>query len=88
MSRRCEEQIEVRVGPAGEPDLFLRRGRVYRVTAVQDRWVRRLPWWRHEESPELERLVWRVEARPGRTGQDGVYDLVQGPRWRLEQVAD
>ncbi|ANS78198.1 hypothetical protein SGUI_0802 [Serinicoccus hydrothermalis] len=38
--------------------------------------------------PELERVVWRVEAGAGRASGTGVYDLVQGGRWWLERVAD
>ena len=37
---------------------------------------------------QLERVVWRVEAGPGRLAGTGVYDLVQGERWWLERVAD
>jgi hypothetical protein len=46
---------------------------------------------------EHEREVWRVEASPGRTYSNGVYDLsresaadpsLEGEAWRLLQVAD
>lgn len=148
MSRRYDEQIEVRWGAAGEhgvrlegalpggarstvevPTLFLWRGRVHVVRAVLARWTQRVPWWRIDPDaevgagtevdtevraraevragveqiavegradvdrdratrPELERVVWRVEAGAGRSSGTGVYDLVQGERWRLDRVTD
>lgn len=66
MSRRYEEQVEVRTGPAAEhgvrvegalpapagavPTVFLWRGRVHLVKAVLAQWSQRVPWWRTEDS--------------------------------------
>lgn len=66
--------------PGRTPDQFLWRGRLYRVTEVVDHWQERRAWWRGAaERPlsqvPLAREVWRVSARPGRTGVPGVYDL-------------
>lgn len=103
MSRRYQEQVEVRLGTADEqedgpqvPTQFLWRGRVHLVRAVQGRWSQRVPWWRAASNAEddggaggvLERQVWRVEASAGRAAGTGVYDLVQGEQWWLERVAD
>lgn len=128
MSRRYDEQVEVRCGAPREhgvrlegalpgapdgmsevPTLFLWRGRVHVVRAVLARWTQRVPWWRTDPDaalsagaeggayagpgratarPELERVVWRVEAGAGRSSGTGVYDLVQGEQWRLDRVTD
>lgn len=91
------------VVPTGEqqvPTLFLWRGRVHAVRAVLAQWHQRVPWWRADlgaavateravaGDPELERVVWRVEAGAGRSGGTGVYELVQGEQWWLDRVSD
>lgn len=107
MSRRVEEDVEVRAGRApgasgdgdegGEPGQFLWRGRLYRVTQVVDHWQERRAWWRTDDpavpgsdgAPLTQREVWRVEARAGRAGAHGIYDLVaDGPAWRLLRTQD
>lgn len=106
MSRRVEEDVEVRAAGSGAvgvgaddegggPGQFLWRGRLYRVTEVVDHWQERRAWWRGpQEDLATERLsagreVWRVEARAGRSGEPGVYDLAaDGPAWRLLRTQD
>lgn len=86
MSRRYDEQVEVRVGetvlagapPAREgvdgaeaPTAFVWRGRLHVVRAVLDHWTQRRPWWR---------LAWSDE--PGRGGTD-----LEQQVWRVEACA-
>lgn len=81
MVRRYDEPIEVRTTEHGErvdPDLFVWRGRLFSVRAVQERWHERRSWWRELESstpPATQRRVWRVEASVGAGGIPGVFDL-------------
>lgn len=83
-------------GEGVAPAAFLWRGRVYRVTAVVDHWQERSPWWQATadgvplEVAGAPRQVWRVSARPGRAGSDGVYDLGLDPctDWSLLRTHD
>lgn len=84
-------------GPTHVPTTFLWQGRVHVVRGVLAQWTQRVPWWRRQEeegvsggpsAEVLEQQVWRVEASAGRTLGQGVYDLVQDERWRLERVSD
>lgn len=89
-------------GPGSDPvpDAFVWRGRLYLVRTVVDHWRQRSAWWRTalelESGQEadlfdptvLEEEVWRVEAAPGRTFDQGIYDLAHGSRWRLLGVSD
>lgn len=95
MVRRYEEPIEVSTTTRGlavgaleaDPQVFIWRGRLYAVQAVQERWAERRAWWRERsdpppEAPERaagpqasERRVWRVEAASGRSAATGVFDL-------------
>jgi hypothetical protein len=104
--RRYDETVEVREGPspstwpAGAPQAFIWRGRLYVVRAVLGHWRQRNAWWRSALEGErraglavldpagLEEEVWRVEASPGRQLGSGVYDLARGGGWRLLAVAD
>ena len=75
------------------------------MRAVLGFWVEGTAWWRSKavravlgrESPdaidttaELDRTVWRVEARAGEQVQVGVYDLVRDSdgSWSLTRSAD
>lgn len=106
MTRRVGETIEVRTGseePAedegGAPQLFLWRGRLYQVLSVVDRWQERSAWWRATadgvplDRAGAPRQVWRVTARPGRAGAEGIYDLRLDPcaspsPWSLLRTQD
>lgn len=103
MSRHYDEPIEVRSGPDGTPQIFLRHGRPHVVRAVLDHWVQRHAWWRGAWADDadadlpaaLEHDVWRVEAHAGRSAGAGVYDLLHHPSasqperaWRLVRVLD
>ena len=92
MTRRVGETIEVQAaaapdgeGEGGQPRVFLWRGRVYRVTSVVDHWQERSAWWRATaEGVPLDvagapRQVWRVAAQAGRSGAEGIYDLLLDP---------
>lgn len=82
------------------PEAFVWRGRLYLVRTVVAHWRQRSAWWRTVFEPDsareaalfdpvvLEEEVWRVEAAPGRTFQQGIYDLAHGSRWRLLRVTD
>lgn len=87
--RRYEQAIAVRTDDQ-VPSQFIWRSRLWRVCAVQRRWVEALEWWKAPEIPDLpdERVVWRVEAgcRPGVTG---VYEVTDtGGDWALRAVYD
>jgi len=43
-----------------------------------------------DTTPELDRTIWRVEARAGEQAQVGVYDLVRDGdgAWSLTRAAD
>lgn len=96
--RRCDDPIEVRLGRVGEdegPGQFLWRNRLWRVLAVQQRWIESGSWWEQAESGSedllREREVWRVEAANGRAGSRGVYELAHAladGSWRLRAVVD
>jgi hypothetical protein len=101
MTRRHDEPVEVRTGveegalavDAG-PRSFLWRGRRYAVCAVLDSWQERRAWWREvadatgPPSPDTERRVWRVEARPP-AGAAGVFDLGRDDdHWLLLRAHD
>lgn len=91
MTRRYEEQVEVRFDGMGRPLTFQWRGKLHVVRTVVDQWVQRSDWWeaapqgrsevdRLTDDPastgdELEQRVWRVEASRGRLQAMGVYDL-------------
>jgi hypothetical protein len=80
------------------PESFRWRGRRYRVCTVIGHWHERTPWWRHALEPSatpgellLQEEVWRVEAllaHAPRDRQPGVFDLINGCRWRLIRIAD
>jgi Family of unknown function (DUF6504) len=93
MSRRYCDVIRVttqRVGVAGDPEpavprAFRWRRRWYLVTAVLARWIEADQWWQssatdrsgQDVAGRLDRLVWRVEARPRHGSALGVFDLQQ-----------
>jgi hypothetical protein len=92
MARRHDEPVEVRAD-AG-PRSFVWRGRRYTVCAVLASWQERRPWWRAVgddpggPTPDTERRVWRVEARPP-AGTTGVFDLGRDDdRWLLLRSHD
>lgn len=92
MSRRYDEQVEVRRGLVDgteAPAQFLWRDRLFLVRAVLAHWVETGPWWRSAAALAVhgvdgalgvlddgEREVWRVEAGAGRWSSSGVFDLV------------
>lgn len=95
-ARRYSESVEVRTRDDG-PESFVWRGRLYRVRSVLGHWRERRAWWREAvTSPDAltdtERLVWRVEASPGRVFDAGVYDLAlageSSGSWSLLRVSD
>jgi Family of unknown function (DUF6504) len=98
--RRYDEAVAVEaVGDAsGEPSRFLWRGRLYVVRGVLAHWVELGAWWRQRDREGLPvhvdgggREVWRVEARPGRSEADGVYDLAydaSARAWSLTHALD
>ncbi len=105
---------ELEGGAVARPESFRWRGRDYAVRAVLGHWRERRAWWREALDPPpgvphgvaaaaRERLVWRVEAGPGRSLQTGVFDLccdeiepeplsvpgaTLGARWQLLRVTD
>lgn len=87
--RRYGQAIEVRTHDKA-PSQFIWRSRLWRVLAVQRRWVEALEWWHTPEVPDLpdERVVWRVEAG-WRQDVTGVYELAEvGGEWSLRTVYD
>jgi hypothetical protein len=76
------------------PRSFVWRGRRYTVCAVLDAWQERRAWWREvgdhpgAPTPDTERRVWRVEARPP-SGTVGVFDLGRDDdHWLLLRAHD
>ena len=45
MGRVVDEVVHVKVGAAGAPEAFVRRGQLYVVREVLASWSARLPWW-------------------------------------------
>lgn len=45
MGRVVDEVVHVKVGAAGAPEVFVRRGQLYVVREVLASWSARLPWW-------------------------------------------
>ena len=59
--RRYDEAVEVRRGGDQEPEMFLWRGRVWKVRDVVARWVETGAWW---ESPGAGALLGTEDAAP------------------------
>jgi hypothetical protein len=82
MTRRYDAVVDVRKAD-DLPDAFLWQGRLYSVRAVLAHWMEAGAWWSQAVPDggcgrgldDREREVWRVEARPGRSGGIGVFDL-------------
>lgn len=100
MSRRYQEQIEVRLGSAqehgvrlegaseeleGVPVQFLWRGRVHRVRAVLAQWVQRVPWWR--PLPELHEHAETSEDPEDWRGMSVGDAALEQRVWRVEAGA-
>jgi len=45
VGRVVDEVVHVKVGAAGAPEAFVRRGQLYVVREVLASWSARLPWW-------------------------------------------
>jgi hypothetical protein len=107
MSRRYADPVDVRkadgraVGTARQlddaPAEFVWRGRLYSVRAVLGHWMEAGGWWsravpdRGGQLDEGEQEIWRVEARNGRAGSAGVFDLCfdwSGGDWTLARALD
>lgn len=99
---QCREGVPVQFR---RPASRARASRRYRVRAVLGFWVEGTAWWRSkavravlgreshvsiDTTPELDRTIWRVEARAGEQAQVGVYDLVRDGdgAWSLTRAAD
>ena len=101
--RRYADPVEVTTTTtddeeASAPAAFLWRGRLYLVRGVLAHWVEVDAWWRSRlpdglpaRIDEHGRQVWRVEARAGQSGPDGVYDLAYdeaAASWTLARALD
>ncbi|WP_203566904.1 DUF6504 family protein [Aestuariimicrobium ganziense] len=87
--RRHHDPVQVRLGREEDPVQFVWREQLWRVLAVESRWIESGQWWtspavraaRGEELPEAENdllceiEVWRVEAANGMAGSRGIYEL-------------
>ncbi|MFL6238074.1 MAG: DUF6504 family protein [Actinomycetes bacterium] len=96
MSRRYADPIDVRRADDA-PTEFVWRGRIYSVRAVLGHWMEAGGWWaravphRGGGLDEGEQEIWRVEARAGRGGSPGVFDLRfdwSGGGWSLARALD
>ncbi len=79
--------------PAGAPEQFVWRGRLYRVNQVLQQWDRSVVWWKDVRTTPTGRdhRTWRVEASAGRYDTEGVYELGFDPRsgqWYLLRTFD
>jgi len=100
MSRRYADPVDVRRGVrqgVEAPAEFVWRGRLYSVRVVLGHWMEAGGWWRRALPDrggvldEAEQEIWRVEARPGRGGSAGVFDLRfdwSGGGWSLARAHD
>ncbi len=88
MSKRYREAVDV-VGGDGGPQRFSWRGSTYRVTSILGHWREDAAYWAGGGIEVPQRDLWRVEARNGRPGSAGVYELVsESGAWRLDRVWD
>ena len=76
-----------------QPARFIWRRQEYLITAVLTRWRERTSWWLSTEPAEhpleLERAMWRVEARRVAGRARGVFELRQSARgWALVRALD
>ncbi|MBO1031556.1 hypothetical protein IPV09_09430 [Tessaracoccus sp. SD287] len=92
--RRRDDPIEVTCDRHDAPSRFSWRGALWRVLAVENRWVETGSWWtgaqvraargEHldpDDDADLldEVTVWRVEAANGLPGSRGIYELAHSP---------
>ena len=92
--RRRDDPIEVTCDRQDAPSRFIWRGALWRVLAVENRWVETGSWWtgaqvraargEHldlDDDADLldEVTVWRVEAANGLPGSRGIYELAHSP---------
>lgn len=79
--RRYDEPVEVRRGGDQEPEMFLWRGRVWKVRDVVARWVETGAWW---ESTGAGAVLGTEEAAPARGGTAVADDLLaEREVWRV-----
>jgi hypothetical protein len=92
VSRIVDRPVRVHTLRPGCPVAFRWAGRWHRISAVEDEWVYREPWWEQGLWPEQgpgrarERTFFRVRAEDG-----GVVELVRrDPEgdWRLYRIYD
>jgi hypothetical protein len=106
VTRRYDTVVDVRRNFSGRaagtslqdaPAEFVWRGRLYSVRAVLAHWMEAGAWWGHAVPDgggaldDKEREIWRVEARPGRSGGTGVFDLCfdwSAGSWTLARAHD
>ena len=81
--RRFDERIEVRLGRVGEqegPSQFLWRNRLWRVLALQERWIESGAWW---DSPRARAV--RGDWTAGSPDEGADADLLcEREVWRVE----
>jgi len=92
MSRRYDEQVEVRRGlvdGAEAPAQFLWRDRLFLVRAVLAHWAETGPWWRSAAARAVQGVeVEGTVDRPGGPGDAlGVLDDGEREVWRVEARA-
>lgn len=93
--RRRDDPIEVTCDREDVPHRFTWRGALWRVLAVENRWIETGSWWTgaqvraargeqdagpDEDSDLLDEVtVWRIEAANGLPGSRGIYELAHSP---------
>ena len=91
--RTYQEALQVDA-PAGTPVAFAWRKGKYVVNTVVSQWRERTDWWQSEPdrpltADDLERCVWRVEARQHAGRAVGLFDLSHDPGgWTLNRAHD
>lgn len=87
--RRHHDAVQVRLGREDDPVQFVWREQLWRVLAVEGRWIESGQWWTSsavraargedlvDDGADLlcEIEVWRVEAANGMAGSRGIYEL-------------
>lgn len=89
---RTHGAVEVKVN-GGDPEQFIWRDRLYRVSHVLQQWDRSAAWWKDVGSASAghDLRTWRVEASTGRCAPRGVYELCFDPgagQWYLARTFD
>lgn len=93
MLQQYDEAVEVRAA-SGTPDLFLWRGRLWKICSVLSEWTETAAWWRTDPDDigwGPERSVYRVEAGIGRHARTEMFELAFDPtsdRWQVERVTE